>query len=255
MPSGLPALLSFSSSFGSLVRNGLPDLVVAEPGAPGAAHHLLGRDAVGLLGVCAHEILATAGDDVGLVAVGAQVLQHLLHRLVGELGIGPLPAWILRRFQPLPGFRIELVHRHAGERRGEDLFQVVHRELRYRLAVAGQHGLEWLDLRKLRFRLDHRGHAVQAVDHLRVHRMFHPQGTVLVEGGDALRRRHEAWVCAVCRRAHEIEDGLLCRTVVPGCKWCGLRLRFGGAEKFGQQRQRSERAEYEAPVRANGKGR
>ena len=41
---------------------------------------------------------------------------------------------------------VELPHRHAGERRDEDLLEVLHRELRHRLAVAGEHGLEGLDV-------------------------------------------------------------------------------------------------------------
>ncbi len=157
MPSGLPALSSFSSSLGSLVRNGLPLLVVAVLGAAGGADHLLGRDAVDLLGVHPHEVLAAAGDDVGLVAVFAEVFQHFLHRQVGELGIGPLPARVFGRFEPLL---------HLGvERRPTDmpvsvaariLSKVIHRELRHRRAVAGQHRLEGLDILELRFRLDHR---------------------------------------------------------------------------------------------------
>jgi hypothetical protein len=38
----------------------------------------------------------------------------------------------------------------------EDLFEVCHRELRLRLTVAGQHGLEGLDVLQLRLRLYHR---------------------------------------------------------------------------------------------------
>ncbi len=101
MPSGLPALLSLSSSFGSLVRNGLPSLCVAVLRPAGGADHLLGRNAVHALGVHAHEVLAAAGDDVGLVAVGAQVLQQLLHGQVGELGVGPIPARMPGGFEPL----------------------------------------------------------------------------------------------------------------------------------------------------------
>src|SRR6266851_10108917 len=58
---------------------------------------------------------------------------------------------------------------HAGERGGGDLEEIVHRELGDRLAVTRHHGLERLDVRQLGLRLDHRGHAVEAVDHLRVH--------------------------------------------------------------------------------------
>ena len=58
-----------------------------------------------------------------------------------------------------------------------------------------------------RLRLHERRHAVEAVHHLRVHRMLDPQRAVLVEGGDALRRRHElraarsSWSSARTRRS------------------------------------------------------
>ena len=48
--------------------------------------HLLDRDVVDRLGVGADELLAAAGDDVGAEAVVAQVVHHLEHRLVDELG-------------------------------------------------------------------------------------------------------------------------------------------------------------------------
>ena len=105
MPSGLPALLSFSSSFGSLVRNGLPSLGVAVLRSAGGADHLLGRDAVDLLGVDAHEVLAAAGHDVGLVAVVAQVAKHFEHRLIGQLGVGPVPARMPGRLRATSSLR------------------------------------------------------------------------------------------------------------------------------------------------------
>ena len=108
MPSGLPALLSLSSSFGFLGQERLAALVVAVLGRADGTDHLLRRDSVDLLGVNAHEILASAGDDVGPVAVGAQVLQHLLHWQIGEVGVRPFPARILRCRQPFLRFRDEL---------------------------------------------------------------------------------------------------------------------------------------------------
>ena len=83
--------------------------------AASSADHLLGRDAVGLLRIGADEVLPTSGNNIGLLAIVAKVLQHLLHRLVGELRVWPLPARILRSFDPLLRFGAELVHRHAGE--------------------------------------------------------------------------------------------------------------------------------------------
>src|SRR6266511_652989 len=179
------------------------------------ADHLLGRDAVDLVGIDAHEVLTAAGHDVGLVGVVAQVTQHFEHRLIDELGIRPLPARIARGFEPLLRFGVELLHRHAGQRRGEDLLEVAHRELRYRLAVAGEHGLERLGVPELRPLRRHRRDALQAVDHLRVHRMLDPQRAVLIEHRDAVLRNDVARTRSVDGRAHEIEDRLLCRPFVP----------------------------------------
>ena len=66
--------------------------------------------------------------------IRAEILEHLLHGEVREIGVGALPARILRLGEPLLHLGLERLHRHAGERRGEDLDQVVHRQLRDRLA-------------------------------------------------------------------------------------------------------------------------
>ena len=75
--------MKFSS--GRRISTGLPSAPL-EPGLDAAADHLLGRNAVDLLGPGAHELDAAARDDEGLEAVGAQVGQQFLHRLVGHLG-------------------------------------------------------------------------------------------------------------------------------------------------------------------------
>ncbi len=124
---GLAGVVVVEQQLGLLGQERLAVLVVAVLRAASAADHLLGRNAVDLFGVDAHEVLAAAGDDVGLVAVGAQILQHLVHRLIGQLGVGPVPARILGRREPLLYLGAELVHRHAGERGGENLLKVLHR--------------------------------------------------------------------------------------------------------------------------------
>ena len=62
--------------------------------------HLLDGNPVDRLGVGAHEILAAAGDDIGAVAVGAQIFEQLDLRLIDELGERPLPARIARLLDP-----------------------------------------------------------------------------------------------------------------------------------------------------------
>ena len=52
---------------------------------------------------------------------------------------------------PLLYFGAELLHRHTGERGREDFLEVLHRELRNRLAIAREHGLERLDLLEFGF--------------------------------------------------------------------------------------------------------
>ena len=78
-----------------LVRIGFAILVIAVLVPPAGADDLLRRDAINPLGIDTHEVLAAAGDNEGLVAVGAQIAQDFQHRLIGQLGIGLVPAGCL----------------------------------------------------------------------------------------------------------------------------------------------------------------
>jgi len=149
---------------------------------------------------------------------------------------------------------IELLHRHAGQRRGKDFLQIRHRQLGRCLAVPREHGLERLHARKFRFGLDHRRHALQAIDHLRIHRVLDPDRAVLVESGDALLGRHELRACPVRGGAHEVEDRLLRRPVVPRAQRVsrGLRLRRRGKENLGQCRSHGQCREQHAAADARG---
>ena len=191
MPSGLPALSSLSRSFGSLMRTGLAVRSYLKLVRARGADHLLGRNAVDPLGIDAHEILAAAGDDVGPEAVGAEIFEELDLRLIDEIGVRPLPARIARL----------AIHFSTSSRNVSTsipvrvaatiLIKLLQRQLRDRLAIAGQHGPERLDLGELGLCLHDRRHAIKAIDELRVDRMLDPQRAVLVEGRDALRERHE----------------------------------------------------------------
>ena len=57
--------------------------------------------------------------------------------------------------------------------------------------------------------------AVKAVDHLRIHRMLYPECAVLVEHRDAICWGNKVGACGAGGGAHEIEDRLLCRAVIP----------------------------------------
>ena len=67
------------------------------------------------------------------------------------------------------------------------------RKLGDRLAVAREDRLERLDVLEFRIFFHDRGHAVQAIDHLRIDRMFDPQRAVLVESGDAFFAAARIW--------------------------------------------------------------
>ena len=84
-------------------------------------------------------------------------------------------------------------------------------------------------------------HAIEAIDQLRVDRMLDPQRAVLVEGGDALLRRHEILARGVGGRANEVEDRLFRGAVVPG----GQGIAAGSRP----ERVRAEKRR-EAPARA-----
>src|SRR5262249_61556752 len=85
------------------------------------ADDLLWGNSVDALGVDSHEVLAAAGDDVGPGAVGPEVLQHFLHWLVGQLGVGALPARVPRSVEARRGLGDEGVRAHAGQRGTQDV--------------------------------------------------------------------------------------------------------------------------------------
>ncbi len=73
---------------------------------------------------------------------------------------------MLRSLKPFLHFDIELLHRHTGERRGEDFLQIGHCQLGHRLTISGKHGLERFDILEFRLLRYHRWNAIEAVDHL-----------------------------------------------------------------------------------------
>jgi len=61
-----------------------------------------------------------------------------------------------------------------------------------------------------------RADALQHEHELGVERLLHPQGSVVVEDGDALGLGHEIARAFCSDRGDEFGDGLLRRTVLPG---------------------------------------
>ena len=112
-----------------------------------------------------------------------------------------------------------------------------------------RYSLERFAVPQLRLRLHERADTVEAKDHLCVQWLLDPERAILVEFGDAIFQRHIGRAGTVGRGAHEVEDCLFRRTVVPGCKrCCGLSLRGSCDKKLGQHRQRRNCAEQETPA-------
>ena len=67
---------------------------------------------------------STSAGAARAVDLPMRALEHLLHGLVGELGVGALPARIPGGREPRLHRGHERVHRHTGERRREDLLEI-----------------------------------------------------------------------------------------------------------------------------------
>ncbi len=131
--------------------------------------------------------------------------------------------------EPLLYFGAELVHRHAGKGGGENLLKVLHREFRHCLPVAGEDTIERLDVLEFRFLFYQRRHALQAIHHLRVHRVLNPERAVLVKGGNAILGCDILGIgLVVGHLLDESQDGLFGGAVVPRWQWF-LGFRAGGA--------------------------
>ena len=189
MPTGLPSLSSMKSSLRQLHQDGLA-VAQLELQLAGAADDLLGRNAVDPLGPRPHELDAAAGDDERLEAVGAQVGEQLEHRLIDHLGVEPPGLWMFRRRDPVrarpsrtrrsscrcawpsrsPGWRVRRTGQPpfmsplSSDANGSFVFH------------SGCCGASALTRSKREGKLE-------------VDRLLGPQRAVVVEGGDAFRRR------------------------------------------------------------------
>ena len=139
-------------------------------------------------------------------------------RKVGCFGESASELRMLRLPEPIDGRLAKLVDRHArvrGEPRHESLFL---RE--------GRDGLEiFLEERLVRLRRPQLGlesgemlELIQGEEHLHLHRVFAPQRAVVVERGNALRRRHIIAAAFACHAPDQVEDRLFRGAVIPGRK-------------------------------------
>ena len=96
----------------------------------------------------------------------------------------------------------------------------------------------------------HLVHAVQREEGLGIERVLDPQRAVLIEGGDALLRRHERGAAAVGRGFDKVQDCLLRRSLIPGRKDArsGLRRRHGGRELASENAKRRQHRKHGAAV-------
>ncbi len=153
---------------------------------------LLRRDAVDPLGEAPDHLDASAGDQVRLEPVRAQVREELEHRLVDGLGVGASEARVPGLSEPVGDGGRELVRRHPGVRRDEEVEEPLLAGGGEGLQVAGEHGRERRRRLPLRVLRCERLHSVEREGELDVHRLLGPEGPVVVEDGDALGLRHEA---------------------------------------------------------------
>src|SRR4029434_8038783 len=152
----------------------------------GGTHHLLGRNAVNTFGEDTHEFDAAAGDDESLETVGAEIAQQLQHRLVDQLGIGPIETGVARRGDPVGDELREGVSGHAGMGYRHDLEKSRFTKRRQSFDVAIEHRLERLLGFPIRMLRRQRPHPIHRKHDLEVHRLLRPQGACVVRGLDAL---------------------------------------------------------------------
>ena len=181
-----------------------------------AADDLFRRDAVNLFRPWAHELDATAGDDVVLETVRAQIGEQFEHRLINHFGVELAGLRMFRDGDPILDDLFKL-HRGHAHVRGHDEFDE-------RVVTAGKRGfqiaLEQRGERFLGFPFGmlrrERLHAVEREVELNGNRLLTPERAVVVERGDAFRDWHEVRGAGLGDLFDEGHDGLLGWPVVPG---------------------------------------
>src|SRR5271165_5869495 len=109
---------------GNLGQDRLAVLVVAELCIRSRPYYLLGWNTIDSFGVRTHKVLAATSDDIGFIAVVAQVFHDLEHRLKDKLGVQALEAWVPGARDPVLGTLLEYLDGHAGMGDRENLLEV-----------------------------------------------------------------------------------------------------------------------------------
>jgi hypothetical protein len=119
--------------------------------------------------------------------------------------------------------------------------------LRQGLHVTSEHGFEWLLLVPLRMLGCKGNDAIDREGELRVHGVLDPQCAVVVEGRDALGRRDEIGRPLSRHGGDELQDRLLCATVIPRRQRVAcLGLRRHAGWQGMENRQRRQGRKYNA---------
>jgi len=161
-----------------------------------------------------HEFDATAGDDEGLEAVGAEVGQHFEHRLIDHLRVKPAGLRMLSGGDPVADNFFKLIAGHACMGGHGHFNQGLFPACEGGFHVAFENGGERFLLLPLGMLRRKRLDAVEDEEGLEIHRLFRPQRAVVVEDGDAFGGRNQVGSLGGYFR-DEGDDRLLRRGVVP----------------------------------------
>ncbi len=183
-PPACPAQSSMKSTSGRRMSTGVPSRI-SNLSLVAAADHLLGRDAVHLVRPWTHEIDAAARHDVRLEAVGAQIGQQFQHRLVHHRRVRLVESRVARRDEPLGDHaRIRPSTCPCSSRRSSSSnpFSPPASAPLMSPCSSDANGSVVLPLGMLR-----REHLdpIDDEEELRIQRLFGPERSVVVEGGDA----------------------------------------------------------------------
>ena len=179
------------------------------------ADDLFGRHAVNPLAEDPHKIGAAARNEEGFEIVRAQVGQQLEHGLVGELVVGAVEARVLRGGEPRAHAVGELDRGHAGAGQFDDPEEALVVVGKQGGKVAGESGLDGRIIFPLRFLGQSAFEFVQREGQLERHRIFRPEGAVIVEDRDTLGRWDKVAGTVAGNFGDEVDDGFFGVGVLP----------------------------------------
>src|SRR5262245_21764416 len=180
-----------------------------------AADHLLWGNAMYFFSQGTHELHSSGRDNKGLETVGAKITEEFDHRLIGEIRVGPFELRMRGPSQPvlhdlleLGGCDASVCCCHDGQ---ECLVSSSQGPFEITFEKRGER-LGFFPFRMLRRQFPH---AIQSEEKLKVHGLLSPEGTVVVERHDALRRRYKIRSALLRHFGDEFNQRFLYRAVVP----------------------------------------